>query len=194
MTRIGSRIAFAILTGGILLCSTAWANQHVRFPEDVLPDFYTSTPIEALHNDEWAVIPFWRPPECIRADFNLLRYFDAAAVNCPLLVVGFAEFNDVGPTLTEARGLGAVPIWFVRWSELQAATADRVLTIGELASLPSLLIGTADIYNEQNHIYRIHEVSHFALVGHGTLQDGRTMDVQIVEVDLELIRVFIQFD
>lgn len=197
MSRICFSIAFSILMGWTVLSSAVRANVHVRVPEDVLPPFYTSVPVDTLHNDAWAAIPFWRPAECVPADFNLLDYFDAAAVECPLLVEGFAEFrslDDRGPILTEARGLGAVPIWFVRWPELQAAIADGVLTIGELASLPSLLVGAADMYNEQNHIYRIHQVSHFALVAHGRLQDARSFDLQIVEVDLELVRVLIEFD
>ena len=197
MSRRCFNLTLSILIGWTLLSGAVWANQHVRVPQDVAPPFYTSVPVDTLHNDDWAAIPFWRPAECVPADFNLLDYFNAAAVECPLLVEGFAEFrslDDRGPILTEARGLGAVPIWFVRWPELQAATADGALTIGELASQPSLLVGTANIYNEQNHIYRIHQVSHLALVARGTLQDARTFELQIVDVDLELVRVLIEFD
>ena len=39
------------------------------------------------------------------------------------------------------RGLGAVRVWFVSWPELQTAMADGVLTITELATLPSLKVG-----------------------------------------------------
>ena len=38
---------------------------------------------------EWAAIPFYRPADCIPADFNLLDFFDPAAFACPSYVSGF---------------------------------------------------------------------------------------------------------
>jgi hypothetical protein len=49
------------------------------------------------------------------------------------------------------QGLGAVPVWFVSWPEMERAVADDVLTIGELESLPSLLKGSAGYYREVIH-------------------------------------------
>ncbi|HZN03054.1 MAG TPA: hypothetical protein VFD06_05655 [Candidatus Polarisedimenticolia bacterium] len=194
MTRIHRFVATLALAAGLAVPVVARANDHVRVPEDIDPNFYTSAPLESLTDGEWTAIPFFRPPECIRADFNILRYFDAAALLCPLLVEGFAEFNDVGPILSSLHGRGAVPIWFVRAAELAAATADRVVTIGELGALPSLQKGVAGFYNEQNHIFGVHQVSHFTLVARGALDDGRAFEVGVIEVDLELVRAIIEFE
>ena len=46
--------------------------------------FYALIERGLVHNDgEGAAIAFFRPPECIRSDFNLLDFFDApAAFGC----------------------------------------------------------------------------------------------------------------
>jgi hypothetical protein len=46
---------------------------------------------------------------------------------------------DPGPIQSRYRGLGAVPVWFVRTEDYLAATADGVLTIGELEALDPLM-------------------------------------------------------
>jgi hypothetical protein len=179
----------------------SFADLHLRVPQDIQPPVYTSAggpftlpdgTVFALHDDEWAAIPFWRPAECIRPDFNLLESFDLAALDCPLLVDGFVRWRN-GPVSWEARGVGTVPIWFVLRTELEQATADDELTIVELAALGSLLVGTADFYHEQNHGFAIHPVSHLALVAWGTLEDGRRFSLRVVEVKLGLVQVHIVF-
>ncbi len=188
----------------LALAATAWANIRLRIPQDIQPPFYTTGAgpfflpdgsIFVIHDDEWVAIPFWRPPACVPAGFNLLDLFDPAATGCPILVEGFAIFRQPAPPpiSTEVQGLGAVPIWFVRRSEFQAATADEVLTIGELAALPSLRVGTASFYQEQNHIFGAHPVSHLTIVAHGTLAGGGSFDLLAIEVALELVQVRIVF-
>jgi len=86
-----------------------------------------------------------------------------------------------------------VPFWFVHLSEFQAAIADGELTISELASFDSLLKGTASFYNEQNHIFGLHPVSHYAMVASGTLDDGRSFNLLFIEVNLKLVQVQIDF-
>lgn len=51
--------------------------------------------------------------------------------------------------MANLHGLGAVPVWFVSWPEMQAALADDVLTV--LLSLPSLRIGSASFFKETQH-------------------------------------------
>jgi hypothetical protein len=183
-------IAYALGVLAVLAgASDAGADEHLRFPRDIQPDFYHSGgPIGSLSDGEWVAIPFWRAPESIPAEFNLLDTFDPEAVDLPLLVEGFLRWTGEGPASWEARGRGAVPIWFVRAPDLQAATADGELTIGELASLDSLRVGTADFYQEQNHIYGLHQVSHYTLVSSGELSDGRSFKLLFVEVNLEFVR------
>jgi hypothetical protein len=179
----------------LTVAGAVWADEHVRFPGDVpVVDIYHSGgPIGSLNDDQLVVIPFWRLPESIPSDFNLLDTFDSRALDLPLLVKGVARFRDSLPMSWEARGLGAVPFWFVRLSEFQAATADGLLTIFELASFDSLLKGTANFYQEQNHIFGLHQVSHYTMVASGTLDDGRSFNVLFVEVDLVFVQRQIDF-
>jgi hypothetical protein len=119
---------------------------------------------EIYHDDEWAAIPFFRDPACVPEDFNLLELFDFTPAFpdgpprpflCPLTVDGF-EIWENGPGLDPApiqfhvKGLGAVPVWFVSWPALQLLIADNSLTIAELASMPSLKIGSATFYTFEN--------------------------------------------
>jgi hypothetical protein len=94
---------------------------------------------------QWVAIPFWRNPACVPPDFNLLNLFDPPPrpFNCPLTVDGFAIWKngpaiDPGPELAHFRGLGSVPVWFVRWSDLQAAVADLEST--EFSAIKSLSV------------------------------------------------------
>lgn len=43
-----------------------------------------------------------------------------------------------------SKGLGAVPVVFAHWSEIETAMADMVLTLPELLALPSAIVGSAD--------------------------------------------------
>jgi hypothetical protein len=115
---------------------------------------------EIINDGEWAVVAFYRPPSCVPEDFNLLDFFgfpDATgpgAFGCNPPTTDSVEFwqngpgEDFAPVMAKFRGLGAVPVWFVELSEIEAAVADDVLTIGELESLPSLRKGSADYYRE----------------------------------------------
>src|SRR5262249_30561728 len=151
-------VAQLILVGGV------WAEDRLSVPKDIAPSAYTSPdglgPFlpGVIQDGEWAAIPFYRPPECVPVDFNLLDWYDAslAALDCPFLLEGFIVLpdpTDTFPRSSELHGLGAVPIWFVKWSELQDAMAGGELTILDLALLPSLRIGTATMYQEQLHYY-----------------------------------------
>jgi hypothetical protein len=80
-------------------------------------------------------------------------------------------------------GLGAVPIYFVRWPELEAAIKDRVLTIVELQALPSLLIGYATFYTSDAHPAMTARppqyIGPFQISAKGVLQDGRQFQLQV---------------
>lgn len=169
------------------------ADEHLRFPGEVPVDIYHSGgPIGSLTDGRWVVIPFWRPLDTIPTDHNLLQTFDEDAIDLPLLVNGFARLRDGLPPSWEARG-NAVPFVFVRETDFLEAVDDHELTIAELLRLPSTRLGTASFYQEQNHIFGIHPVSHYAMVARGRLKDGRTFRVQFVEVDLVLIQTKVVF-
>jgi hypothetical protein len=191
------RQTILIAVVGLILVAhagSARADELVRFPGDVPVDlYYSGGPIGFLNDSRWAVIPFWRPLASIPVDYNLLDSTDPSAIDLPLLVKGIARIRDGVPPSWEVRGSGAVPFVFVKRSEMLDAIDDDELTIGELLDLPSTRVGTAAFYQEQNHLDRFHPVSHYAVVGRGKFDNGRSFYVQLVEVELELIQAKIVF-
>ena len=188
-----------------LLAVSGYADVHIKVPQQGEPPQYTSAAgpafeidgsITVIHDGEWAAIPFWRLPACVPPNFNLLVQVDApAAFGCELLVEGFVRlqrgtFNIMS---WEARGVDEVPVWFVSLSELQAAMADQVLTMTEINAMSSLEKGSATTYNEQNHTFANHQVSHLSMQARGTLEDGRSFRLSANEVALDLIFVDIDF-
>ena len=146
-------------------------------------------PLIAPHTDQWAAIVFYRDPSCIPADFNLLNFFDRPPrpFRCPLTVEGFEIWRtgpgqDPAPMHTRLREAGLVPVWFVSWPVLQAAAADGVLTIGELAGLPTLITGYADQFSETLHPLQGARNGHLQLNASGTLSDGRSFRLQVTAV------------
>src|SRR5262249_32809970 len=161
-----SRIAVALGTVALtVLVGSVWADIRLNVPEDIAPSAYTRPDglsgfiPDVIQGGEWDAIAFYRAPEYVPLDFNLLDWYDAslAALDCPFLLEGFIVWPDPAnngfPRSSELRGLGAVPIWFVKLSELQAAMATGEVTIVDLVSMPSLRIGTATFYQEQLHYY-----------------------------------------
>ncbi len=134
---------------------------------------------EIYHDGEWAAIAFYRPPDCIRTDFNLLDFMDIpAAFDCSApepYLIGFGIFKGEVPIQSKLQLAPGqtVPVWFVRWSELHAAIADDSLTIGELAALPSLLKGEARFYTETLHPAGAAQQTMISIVALGFLADGR---------------------
>jgi hypothetical protein len=199
-SRLPALFAIALLLPG----SNTWANIRLRFPEDGEPPFYNSSAGPALNADgslfalqdgEWAAIPFYRSPEFAPMDYDLLNKIDPSAFDAPLHVEGFIELTDEGNIfLEQTQGTGAVPIWFLKWADLQAIAADGDLTIGELLDVESLRMGVADFYEHQNHVFGVHPVSHLTVVGHGTLEDGSAFELRAVEVGLELKEITIDFE
>lgn len=153
-------------------------------PVTANPPFYARLEgeFEPFHTAEWAVVAFYREPSCVRPTFNMLNFLDPpAAFGCPLTVSGFEIFDEPSPTppiQVNLTGLGAVPIWFLSWPELQAAMADNVVTIGELSSLSSLVIGSATRFREI-----LHPADKLTQVASGTLEDGRAFQVEISYVN-----------
>src|SRR5215211_6164 len=128
----------------------AQSSMKLRFPEQD-PGGPVYARVERpflLHTVQYASIIFYRDPECVPEDFNLLDNVDlvgfpanARAFQCPLTAEGFQIWTTYPfpgpPNLVLTKGAGAVPVWFVAWNELEGALADDVLTIGELRVLPS---------------------------------------------------------
>ena len=142
---------------------------------------------EILHTDDWAAIIFYRPPECVPVDFNLLDIMDFAAFGCtPPTTDGFIIWQGEpwlsDPIQIKLHGLGTVPVWFVSWSELEAAVADDDLSITELSGLSSLLMGTADFYTETLHPTGVVKVPMIKFVARGSLENEQSFRVHALLV------------
>lgn len=134
---------------------------------------------------DWIAAVFYRPPECVPAMFNLWSLVDyEQSWSCgPSTTRGFMLWegksgSSNGPNLFLLKGKGAVPVWFVSLTEFDAASSDGVLTIGELAALPSLVRGTADEYRETLDPYPLSAATQMKIEARGTLEDGRAFRLQ----------------
>ncbi len=149
---------------------------------------------------EWLAIPFYRSPDAIPADFNLLDFFhfpDATgpgAFGTPLLTRGF-YFVEAGaplgtfPTLSVSTG-DAVPMWFVKWADYQAAMLDGTVTIGEVQAM-SPLKGVASRFNET---LKPRMDDHLVVISaQGTLEDGRRFQFHVTHLDDTTRSVRIRF-
>lgn len=123
-------------------------------------------------------------------DFNLLNLFDAPrAFGCALAVDGFevwAEFFPPpggGPIQVISHGLETMEVWFADWEELSAAVADDMLTVTELAALPSLVKGTPIVFKETLHPVGSANQAVLQMFGFGELEDGRSFRISAVGQD-----------
>lgn len=186
----GIRLRTSVLAGATLLtligAGSTGAEVNLRVPDDTLgiPAYARVERPFRSHTDEWAAIVFYRDPECVPADFNLLDLMDfPRAFDCRLTVSGFEVWDngpgiDGGPRHAYSSGHG-VPVWFVPWSILQAALADDVLTMTELESLVPLK-GSATTFHEVIHplvppgTTGGAKVPHLTITAFGVLPDGRS--------------------
>jgi hypothetical protein len=93
----------------------------LRIPDDSpgIPAYARTDRPFVFHTDQWAAIVFYRAPDCVPGDVNLLNFPDFGAFTCPLNVSGFERWDnglgiDAGPRHTVSSGL-SVPVWFVPW-------------------------------------------------------------------------------
>ncbi len=200
---IGLLAALALLVGA----TAAPASANVRISPAEIPfyafiagDQVTGSDLQAYRTDEWAAIPFYRPPTCVPADFNLLDFFDVPRVfGCGPMTVEHATVwqngpeADPAPLHTRILGLGAVPVWFVSWPELEAAVADGEMTIGELAGLPSLMVGSATTFSQTLNPVGGARVPRDVTVALGSLADGTAFSVHSVGSEAGYIEVQIAF-
>jgi hypothetical protein len=109
-----------------------------------------------FHDDQWAAFAFIRLPSCVPPDFNLLDGDDFVPAFpggpprvflCALTVEGHAILKNPGdfiPVQAVLKGLGAVPVWFVKVSDVQAIVAGtNKLTTAQLLASSSLRKGLA---------------------------------------------------
>jgi hypothetical protein len=144
---------------------------------------------EMFDDGDLTVIIFYRPPDCIPADFNLMQFFDMpgeespGAMGCnPPTMDGMETWagepgSGPAPLVATMNGNGDVPVWFVENAELDAAIEDGSITIGELSALASLVKGSAADYEELLHPSQSNEVPVVRFSAAGALDDGRAFTV-----------------
>lgn len=152
--------------------------------EDPGPPFYarvTTLLSQFFHDAGWLAIPFYRPPECVPPEFEMLQLYDfpgpegPGAFRCPLLMEGFLLIEPDAPLGTFPRQAvlwgDAVPFWFVPWADFQAAAVDGAVSFAELRAMGPVA-GVADRYHET---LKPREGRHLIVIdAAGTLEDGRT--------------------
>lgn len=199
--RRGANVAALLILFGLLTtASTAVGQVRLRVPDESPGGpFYAR--IERgleLQTDDWVAIVFYRDPECVRAAFNLLNFFDFANIpaifSCPLTVSGFEIWDDPAgpaPRQSKLRGNGEVPVWFISVDDYQAALPGLIMT--ELLAMPSLMQGVATSFEETLHPLEAARQSMLQIVASGDLPDGRTFRFMAVEASAELRHVWIEF-
>lgn len=214
MSRIPLSLAFVLGLAVSLLASPAAAGPglvRTEWPsaEDPGVPFYARVeplPPHAIDDGAWTAIVFYRDPDCVPADFNLLDQFDAPrAFGCQLTVEGASLWHGqplVGaPKIATSSGTGAVPIWFVPADAFRDATQDGGLTIADLAGLEDLMVGHASQFNETLHPHPLppelggggHSNPKLIISAHGQLEDGRRFELALSEVKDEVRAIKIRF-
>jgi len=169
--------------------------------EDPGPPFYARIGMQTLESDGWVAIPFYRSPDAVPADFNLLAFYDfpgpggPGAFAAPLLMTGFTLTEGDAPPGTfpkqvELRGAGS-PIWFVRAAAFHAAAADGRLTLAELRALQPLE-GSATAYHETLHPRA--DDHKIVIQARGTLADGRAFSLTVTHVGETLRHMRLVFE
>lgn len=214
--RIATEPANSLTAGKSALRQTAGEDGLLRsaWPSaaDPGPPFYARiepAPPHIYTVNGWAVVQFYRDPGCIPGAFNLLAFFAApAAFGCPLAVEGFSLWEGQpfagAPKISETRGTGAVPFWFIPADAVFDAMTDGVLTIGELAALPGRIAGVASEFSEALHPGAIplppplggggHPNPVFTQSAQGTLEDGRSFEYHVTRVKEELKTIHLHFE
>jgi hypothetical protein len=191
-------LAFVLVAAAMLLTVTgAFANTRTGEGGD-LPYYARIEAGEILNDGEWAVIIFYRPTECVPDDFNLLDMMDYNAFACtPPTTDGFIVWAGEpwvsAPIQIRLHEADLVPVWFVKWDELQDAVEDGSLTMPDLKALPSLLVGAADEYSETLHPTGVVKVPMINFVAQGALQDGRSFYAHAILVVEKVWNVQINF-
>ena len=212
---IGRVIAVTAIIGSLVLSpavASGAEQETVRttFPsmEDPGPPLYARVGDPAgptIYNDgEWAVIVFYRNPDCVPDDFNLLEFFAFDSFACEMSVSGHSiwevEVGSAPPKVHKTFG-SDVPVWFLPIEVANQAIGDGVLTVPELEALPELVVGSADRFNEVLHPEPL--PPEFGAGGHpspklvqnakGTLEDGHRFSVHLTAVASEIQAISIDF-
>lgn len=162
MRKVFLLLVISLVTVFCLLISplVSMANVRVEWEPGIGyggPFYARIEPGWTIHTDEWAAISFYRNPDCVPEDFNLLDFFDPNALGCESFVAGFEvwkngpDTDDLAPIQLSLKAAGPVHVYFAPWSVMQVAIGDGILMMPELESLEGVRIGIATFYTETLH-------------------------------------------
>ncbi len=192
-------LAAVFVAAASLLGQTVGAIERYVVPDQSAGGpFYARLERGFVHTtDEWVAVAFYREPACVRANFNLLNFFDFANIPaifaCPLTVHGLEIWKDgvdTGPMQSKLFGNGAVPVWFVSVQDFNAALPG--ITIAELAGMPSLRKGYATFFEETLHPAGAAVQTMLHISSYGWLEDGAAFQYEATEAGGRLTNVRIR--
>lgn len=174
---------------------------QTTFPsaEDPGGPFYARVdpiPPHVFVDGPYAAIVFYRGPEGIPADFDLLGFFDVpGAFTVQSNVQGTNFWHGAplvgSPRMSHSRELGTVPVWFVPAEAVHARiAAGENLTIADLEAMDPVK-GAATHFREVLHPHALppeaggggHPVPKINLSARGSLEDGRRFMLTITSSD-----------
>lgn len=171
-------------------------------PDPGIPAYARAFPglNQFFHDGEWLAIPFYRSPDAIPEEFNLLDFFHfpseqgPGAFATPILTSGFYLIEPNAPLGTfplVAVSTGtSIPIWFVKWTDYQAAMVDNKVTISELEAMNPIK-GLASSFSEA---LKPRVDAHLVVINaKGALDDGRSFNLHVTHVGDTLRAIRIRF-
>jgi len=166
--------------------------------------------IIAPSNAQWTPLVFYRAPNCIPEDFNLLLFLDfpgpegPGAFACPSLVEGFdLRLQSLDPTMPPDYMLmrnmtPEFPIWFVATKELNALLDRGFVYIDEIDALPSRIAARAWQFEEQLYPAGSNDRPGLTMSARGRLETGGRFaffwhnhpasDENVFELDIDVNR------
>jgi hypothetical protein len=170
------------------------AGAAVPYRTEVPPDPWAPVWVRPLGDPELNVVVwiFYRAPENVPADFDIIQFADLADRNgngvwdpwdYPLLMEGFAMWDELGPWFSSLREIDVVPIWFTSFDEAISllTTPPYTITIAQLSAMTSLKKGSASFYYDQLHLGLPHTqpVPVWTYMARGSVEDGRSFSLHV---------------
>ncbi len=189
--RTARNLSLAAPLALVLLAGIANADQFLLIPEQYpgFPMYSRGIATRGVPTElsDWCSSVFYRPPECVPEDFNLLTVVDfdlldaSSAAVCPFVMEGFALWKDGEDPeinrpyyweLREAEG-ATVPLWFFTTEDKYRAIQNGVLKIQEFDKMGSLLKGRARHFREIFNLDAPPGARVLEIIASGDLEDGR---------------------
>ncbi len=156
----------------------------VKAPDDATgPPWYADFGRDFIPtNGRDVAIVFWRDPDKVPEDFNLLDFFDPPRAFGESFLLTGTEYHEgevtpgTPPKVSTYENAEPLPVYFVSDAELRQEIADDRLTISDLKAFESLRKGMAD---HSRHYIILNTFSSTAATG--ALEDGTSFFLNVFE-------------